>query len=120
MAKKILTVDDSRTMLETIRITLEKEGYDVDTASSGSEALGLLEGNRYSVIFADYNMPEMDGITLTKKIRSTASHRMVPVIMVTTESKSDRKNEGRSAGVTGWMVKPFLPDQLISVVEKVT
>lgn len=121
MSKKILAVDDSRTMLESIRISLEKEGYGIDTAVSGEEALALLKSNRYDLVFTDYNMPEMDGVALVKKIRRLlSSQSLVPIIMVTTESQNEKKIRGKIAGVTGWVVKPFRPDQLVSVVEKVT
>lgn len=120
MQKRILAVDDSRTMLETIRISLEKEGYHVDTAFSGEDALALIGTNKYDVIFTDFNMPVMDGLTLTKNIRRTPSHAMVPIIVVTTESQAEKKQQGKNAGATGWMVKPYRPDQLVSIIEKVT
>lgn len=118
--KRVLAVDDSRTMLEVIRLSLSKEGYMVDTAANGEQALQLIGGNNYDVIFVDFNMPAMDGITLTKKIREIPSHKSVPVIIVTTESQLNKKIEGKDAGATGWIVKPYRPEQLVSVVEKVT
>lgn len=118
--KKVLAVDDSITMLTVLRLCLEKEGHSVDTASSGEQALSYLACNEYDVIFADYNMPSMDGITLTKKIRRLPSHKDTPVVIVTTESQIDKKSQGKDAGATGWVVKPFKPDQLVSVIKAVT
>lgn len=117
---RILAVDDSRTMLETIRLTLEKENYHVDVSPNGQEALSLMNSNQYDVILTDYNMPGMDGIALTKKIRESARHGMVPVIVITTESELDIKMLGKEAGATGWIVKPYRPEQLVAVVQKVT
>lgn len=120
MSKKILAVDDSRTILETIKISLEKEGHHIDIALSGETALSLMKDNQYDLVFTDYNMPEMDGVALVKKIRRLlSSQSSVPIIMVTTESQNEKKIRGKIAGVTGWIVKPFRPDQLVAVIDKV-
>ncbi|MFQ5901869.1 MAG: response regulator [Thermodesulfobacteriota bacterium] len=120
MGKSILAVDDSATMLMTISLSLEKEGYNVKTVSRGADALKLLNsGQRFHVILVDVHMPEMDGITLTSEIRKLSDYKFTPVIMVTTESRLQNKEKGRKAGATGWIVKPFKPDQLVSVIRKV-
>lgn len=119
MTKSILAVDDSVTMRQTIATTLEKEGYTVALASDGVDALSKLNGGRFHVIITDINMPNMDGISLIKEIRSMPSHRFTPIIVLTTESQPQKKEEGKSAGATGWIVKPFKPEQLVAVIKKV-
>jgi two-component system chemotaxis response regulator CheY len=121
MSKTILAVDDSATMLQTISLVLEREGYKVITAIDGVDGLKKLEGgDRISVIITDLNMPNMDGITFTEEVRKLPNYNFVPIIMVTTESSGGKKDAGRSAGATGWIVKPFQPEQLISVIKKVS
>ena len=121
MAKTILAVDDSPTMLQTISIVLEKEGYKVVTAKDGVDGLSKLSGgDRFDVIISDVNMPNMDGITFAGEVRKLNQYRFTPIIMVTTESQTDKKEKGKAAGVTGWIVKPFQPDQLIAVMKKVS
>ncbi|MBE9537166.1 MAG: response regulator [Proteobacteria bacterium] len=121
MPKTILAVDDSATMLQTISLILEREGYKVVTAFDGVEGLKKLEaGERISVIITDLNMPNMDGITFTQEIRKLPKYKFTPVIMVTTESLGGKKDAGKAAGATGWIVKPFQPAQLISVIKKVS
>ncbi|MFQ5901594.1 MAG: response regulator [Thermodesulfobacteriota bacterium] len=120
MGKSILAVDDSATMLMTISLSLEKEGYTVKTVSRGAEALKLLNSSqRFHVILLDVHMPEMDGITLASEIRKLPNYKFTPIIMVTTESRLQNKVKGRKAGATGWIVKPFKPDQLVSAIRKV-
>ena len=120
MAKTILAVDDSATMLMTISMSLEKEGYVVKTAGNGVEALQVLNnGGKFNAIVTDVNMPQMDGITLTAEIRKLPAYKLVPIIVVTTESQLGKKEEGKKAGATGWIVKPFKPDQLVAVMRKV-
>lgn len=120
MPKKVLSVDDSMTMLQTISLTLEKEGYDVVTASDGVDALKKLKGDeKFNVIITDVNMPNMDGITLTREIRKLDKYKYTPIVVLTTESQADKKDEGKQAGATGWIVKPFKPEQLVAVMRKV-
>ncbi|MBI5756148.1 MAG: response regulator [Nitrospirae bacterium] len=119
MLKNILAVDDSVTMRQTIATTLEKEGYSVTLANDGVDALGKLNGDRYHVIITDINMPNMDGIRLILEVRKLPAHKFTPVIVLTTESQPEKKEQGKSAGATGWIVKPFKPEQLIAVVKKV-
>ena len=120
MEKTILAVDDSPTMLQTISIALEKEGFIVKTACDGVDALGVLNGpDKFNVIITDVNMPNMDGITLVSEVKKLAAHKFTPIIILTTESQAGKKEEGKAAGATGWIVKPFQPDQLIAVIRRV-
>ena len=121
MSKTILAVDDSVTMLQTISLSLEKEGYKVITASDGIEGLNVLKGGeKFDVIITDVNMPNMDGIALTAEIRKLEKYKFTPVIVLTTESQVGKKEDGKQAGATGWIVKPFKPEQLVSVVRRVS
>ncbi len=117
--KKIMTVDDSRTMREMVTFTLKGAGYDVVEAGDGQQALTALTASKVDLVIADLNMPVMDGLTLIRKLRATAQYRTTPILMLTTEADDKKKAEGRSAGATGWIVKPFDPAKLISVVQKV-
>lgn len=119
MAKRILTVDDSASILQVQRLVLAGAGYDVIQASDGQDALAKLNGTPVNLVLTDLNMPRLDGVGLIRAIRANPVHRLVPVIMVTTESKDSKKQEGKAAGATGWIVKPFTPEQLIAVVKKV-
>jgi len=121
MSKTILAVDDSVTMLQTISLALEKEGYKVITASDGVDGLNVLKGGeKFDVIITDVNMPNMDGITLTAEIRKLEQYKFTPIIVLTTESQVGKKEDGKQAGATGWLVKPFKPEQLVSVVRRVS
>lgn len=121
MSKRILAVDDSRTILESIRISLLAKGYSVDTALGGDQALSLLGSNSYDMVFTDFNMPEIDGPMLVKKIRRLPTDQSkVPVVMVTTETDNKKKIKGKIAGVSGWIVKPFKVDELVEAINKAT
>lgn len=119
MKKKVLTVDDSRTMRDMVSFTLKGAGYDVVEAADGQQALTVIGANKVDLVITDLNMPVMDGLTLIRRLRATPTHRTLPILMLTTEADETKKAEGRSAGATGWIVKPFNPDKLISVVQKV-
>lgn len=119
MKKTVLTVDDSRTMREMVAFTLKSAGYDVLEANDGQQALGIVGSSHVDLVIADVNMPVMDGLTLTRRIRAIPAHRTLPILVLTTESDDKKKAEGRAAGATGWIVKPFNPDKLVSVVQKV-
>jgi two-component system chemotaxis response regulator CheY len=119
MTKRILTVDDSASMRQMVSFTLKEAGYDVVEASDGEDALSKLEGNHMDMVITDLNMPKLDGMELVRRVRAMPRHRFVPIVMLTTEAGSDKKAECKSAGATGWIVKPFKPAQLLSVVEKV-
>ncbi len=119
MAKSVLAVDDSKTMRDMVSFTLRGAGYQVVEADNGVNALKALHGQKVDVIITDVNMPEMDGITLVKRIRGLPQHAGTPVLILTTESDQSKKDEGRAAGATGWIVKPFSPDKLLQIVAKV-
>jgi two-component system chemotaxis response regulator CheY len=119
MAKCVLAVDDSKTMRDMVSFTLRGAGYTVIEADNGVNALKVMVGQKIDVIITDVNMPEMDGITLVRKIRAQPQHAGTPVLILTTESDQSKKDEGRSAGATGWIVKPFSPEKLLQIVAKV-
>jgi two-component system, chemotaxis family, chemotaxis protein CheY len=119
MGKIIMTVDDSASVRQMVSFTLKEAGYDVLEAADGSDALEKLNGQRAAMVITDLNMPVMDGIELVRALRSDAAYKFIPIIMLTTESQTEKKQEGKAAGATGWIVKPFKPDQLLSVVRKV-
>lgn len=119
MAKKILVVDDSAVVRQVEEDVLKAAGYDVVAATGGTDAISKMETATFNLILTDLNMPDLDGIALIKRIRASSHHRYAPVVMITTESRDTKKNEGKSAGAAGWIVKPFTPDQLVSVVRRV-
>lgn len=119
MTKRALTVDDSRSMREMVAFTLSQAGFDVLRAEDGEDALSVLDGQPVDIIVTDVNMPKMDGITLVEKLREMPAYRSVPILILTTESGDDLKTRGRAAGATGWIVKPFDPNGLIGVINKV-
>jgi two-component system chemotaxis response regulator CheY len=119
MSKTIMTVDDSASVRMMVAFTLKESGYNVIEAVNGIDALEKLESSDISLIIADINMPEMDGISMVKKIRGHKEHRFIPIIMLTTESHESIRERGREAGATGWIVKPFKPEQLLGVTRKV-
>ncbi len=116
---KILAVDDSASMRQMVGFTLKGAGHDVIEAADGVEALKLAQSNQVDLVLTDVNMPNMDGITLIKELRKLASYKFTPILTLTTESSSEKKTEGKSAGATGWIVKPFSPDQLLATIKKV-
>ena len=115
----ILTVDDSASMRQMVTFTLKGAGYDVIEAVDGQDALDKAKGSQPDVVLADVNMPKMDGITLIRELRKLPSYKYIPMLMLTTETAGDKKAEGKSAGATGWLVKPFNPDQLLATIKKV-
>ena len=115
----ILAVDDSASMRQMVAFALKGAGYDVLEAGDGTEALGVAKGRKVDLVVTDVNMPKMDGITLIKELRSLPNYKFTPMLMLTTESNPAKKQEGKAAGATGWIVKPFDPDQLIATVKKV-
>jgi len=120
MGKKILIVDDAASMRGLVAMTLKKSGYEVVEASDGKDALTKLSSvGKVDLIITDLNMPNMDGIELIKTLKADIKYRFIPVIMLTTESQEAKKEEGRKAGAKAWIVKPFKPDVLVSVVKKI-
>jgi two-component system, chemotaxis family, chemotaxis protein CheY len=119
MGKCIMTVDDSASIRQMVGFTLKGAGYDVIEAVDGKDALSKLNGTTIHMVITDLNMPNLDGIGLIRELRTKPAFRFVPIIMLTTESQDSKKQEGRTAGATGWIVKPFKSEQLIAVVKKV-
>ena len=118
-AKRIMTVDDSASVRQMVSFTLKDAGYDVVEACDGNDAIAKLNSVPVNMVITDLNMPNLDGIGLITKLRAIPSFRFVPIIMLTTESQDTKKREGKTAGATGWIVKPFKSDQLLAVVKKV-
>ena len=119
MSKVIMTVDDSTSVRQMVSFTLKGAGYEVVEASDGMDAFVKLSGTPVHLVITDLNMPNLDGIGLIRKIRATAACKFVPIVLLTTESEAAKKQEAKAAGATGWIVKPFKPDQLLAVVKKV-
>ncbi len=118
MAKRVLVVDDSASVRQVQKVVLSGAGYEVSEAVDGRDALAKLAGQPVHLILTDLNMPHVDGVSLIRAVRREGTHRLIPVVMVTTESQAAKKQEGKAAGATGWIVKPFTPDQLLGVVRK--
>lgn len=120
MGKQILIVDDSVTMRQMVSFTLTSAGFEVVEAGDGQEAVGKLNGGaKPNLVITDLNMPKMDGISLIKAVRAMPTFKLTPVLMLTTESDESKKKEGQAAGATGWIVKPFNPEQMLKVIAKV-
>ena len=118
MTRTILTVDDSTSMRQMVKATLQSAGYGVVEAADGQEALDYARDNPVDLVISDVNMPRMDGITLIGELRQLPTYRLTPMLMLTTESSQEKKMEGKRAGATGWIVKPFNPVQLIATLKK--
>ena len=119
MVKKALTVDDSKTMREMVAFTLRNAGYEVIEAEDGKNALSVLNGAKVDVVITDLNMPNMNGFELIRALRADPNYKFTPILMLTTEGDDAKKMEGKAAGATGWIVKPFNPEKLLQVVTKV-
>ena len=116
--KRILTVDDSNSVRQMVAFTLRKAGYDVSEAVDGKEGLTKVAAEKFDFIITDLNMPNMDGIQMIAAVRKLPGYAFIPILMLTTESQAEKKDAGRKAGATGWIVKPFNADQLIAVAQK--
>jgi two-component system chemotaxis response regulator CheY len=119
MKKTILIADDSESVREVVSFTLQNAGYEVLVGVDGSDALKFLDGKEIHLVVTDLHMPNMDGISLIKEIRSRDSYKGIPILFLTTESQAAKKEEAKAAGATGWIVKPFVADKLLSAVQKV-
>lgn len=119
-AKKILAVDDSVSIRKSISFILGQEGYEVVEAIDGNDALAKARAAKFDLVITDINMPGMDGIELIKNLRQEAGYKFTPLIALTTENQMSKMEEGKAAGATGWIVKPFVSEKLLAVVKKVT
>jgi two-component system, chemotaxis family, chemotaxis protein CheY len=120
MSKIALIVDDSRTMRQMVAFTLTNAGFTVVEAENGKDAVRKVSGGaKMDIVVTDLNMPEMDGIALIKELRKMSMFKFTPILMLTTESAMEKKKEGKAAGATGWIVKPFNPDVLLKTIAKV-
>ena len=118
MAKTALIVDDSASMRQLVGFALKSAGYEVVVAVHGKDALDKVNGTKVDIVVTDLNMPEMDGIEFIRQFRTRAECRFTPIVMLTTESQESKKQEGKQAGASGWIVKPFTPEKLIETVRK--
>ncbi len=116
---RILAVDDSASMRQMVSFTLKGAGHEVVEAVDGVDALAKAQGQKFELVISDVNMPNMDGITLIAELRKIADFKFIPMLMLTTESTGEKKQQGKAAGATGWIVKPFNPDQLLATITKV-
>ncbi len=119
MSKVVLTVDDSRTMRDMLKMALTAAGYSVVQAEDGVHGLEVLAGSKPDVIITDINMPRMDGFGFIQHVRENEAHRAVPILVLSTESDDAKKQRARSAGATGWIIKPFDPVKLVDAVRRV-
>jgi len=117
--RKVLAVDDSPSIRQMVAFTLKGAGFDVVAAADGRDGLAKAKANQVDLVLTDQNMPNMDGLTLIRTLRAMPEYAGVPMLMLTTESSDLMKEQGRAAGATGWMVKPFDPRRLLEVVAKV-
>ncbi|WAR46547.1 response regulator [Methylomonas rapida] len=115
----ILAVDDSASMRQMVSFTLKGAGYNVVEAVDGVDALNKAKAQTFDCVVTDVNMPNKDGIELIKDLRALPNYKFTPMLMLTTESGMDKKQQGKEAGATGWIVKPFNPDQLLKTINKV-
>lgn len=116
--KRILTVDDSASIRQMVSFTLRNAGYEVVEAVDGKDGLTKASGAKFDLIVTDLNMPNMDGTQMIAAVRKLPGCAFVPILMLTTESQAEKKDEARKAGATGWIVKPFNAEQLIAVIQK--
>jgi two-component system chemotaxis response regulator CheY len=119
MKQTILTVDDAATMRKMVSFTLRGVGHDVIEAADGTDALAMVVSRAVDLVITDIHMPRMNGIELTRQLRALPAFQKIPILLLTTESDPAKKAEGRAAGATGWIVKPFNQEQLLAIVAKV-
>ncbi|MEL7290296.1 MAG: response regulator [Pseudomonadota bacterium] len=116
---KILAVDDSVSIRQMVSHTLRDAGYDVETANDGRDALTKVMRAKFDVVISDVNMPNMGGFELVEALREKPQYKFTPILMLTTETSSDKKQQGKAVGATGWLVKPFNPDTLLKTLKRV-
>ena len=119
MHKKVLIVDDSESIREVVNYTLTNANYEVMVGTDGVDAMKYLDGNPINLIITDLNMPNKNGIELIKEVRANNNYKFTPILVLTTESHNDKKMEAKAAGATGWIVKPFVTEKLLVIVQKV-
>ena len=117
--KNIMTVDDSSSLRQMVGLVLRSASYEVIEAVDGVNALSKLKGQEVHLFLVDVNMPNMGGLELTRQLRAIPQYKFIPIVLLTTESSADKKQEGKAAGASAWIIKPFDPDQLLAVVKKV-
>lgn len=118
MPKTIMIVDDSASLRQVVGIALRNAGYDVLEGCDGKDALSKLKGQKVHLMISDVNMPNMDGISFVKAVKQNPSYKFTPIVMLTTETADGKKAEGQAAGAKAWVTKPFKPEQLLGVVQK--
>jgi len=118
MKKAILVVDDSETIIDLLNFTLERENFDVYTANSVEKALKFLDGRLINLIITDLHMPGYSGIDFTRQVRLISEYRLIPILLLTTETRVEQKKIAKEAGATGWIVKPFVPEKLMNGIRK--
>ncbi|WP_018866670.1 MULTISPECIES: response regulator [unclassified Thioalkalivibrio] len=116
---KVLVVDDSASMRQMVAFTLKQAGHEVTEGRDGNDGLGKAQGTKADLVITDVNMPGMDGLQLTRELRKLGDYKFTPILVLTTEAGPEKKQEGKAAGATGWLVKPFDPDQLMNTVNRV-
>jgi len=116
---KILAVDDSASLRQMVAFTLKEAGHEVFEAADGVEALDLARKTAADLVISDVNMPRMDGIALVRELRGLPDYKFTPILLLTTESSNEKKQEGKAAGATGWLVKPFDPEALLTTIKRV-
>jgi two-component system chemotaxis response regulator CheY len=119
MGRTALVVDDAMSIRQMVAYTLTQAGFEVVEAANGREALERLEARRVDIVITDLHMPVMDGISFIREMRTKQATRFTPALLLTTESQAEKKQEGKAAGATGWIVKPFHPEKLIEVIGRV-
>ncbi len=117
--RRILAVDDSASMRQIVSLALKEAGYDVVIASDGAEALEFARRESVDLVITDVNMPNMDGIALVRELRQLDNYRLTPLLVLTTEASPEKKQQGKAAGATGWVVKPFSPERMLATIAKV-
>jgi two-component system chemotaxis response regulator CheY len=118
MSKTVMIVDDSGSFRTVVKLALQKSGYETVEAVDGQDAVTKLYGRKLNLIVCDVNMPNMDGLSFLRHLKTTGSYKFIPVIMLTTESQEAKKAEGKAAGARAWITKPFQPSQLVDAVNK--